>query len=91
MLIKSSQHCPLDETQSLGPPHSDIAITASPAVPITPIKPRGASRRGRREAVAAAPPRAVAMVVSRANPPTTEKLTENRNINISQFVSSGSC
>ena len=66
MLIRSSQHCPLDETQSLGPPHSDIAITASPAVPATPTRPRGASRRGRIGAVAAVPPRAVAVVVNRA-------------------------
>ena len=81
MLIKSSQHWLLAETQSLGPPHSDMAMMVSPAVPTTPTTPRGASRRGRMEAVAAGPPRAVAVVASRAKPPpTTGKLTENEII-----------
>ena len=41
----------------------------SPAVPTTPTTPRGASRRGTREAVAAWPAAAVAVVASRAKPP----------------------
>ena len=83
MLIKSSQHWLLEETQSLGPPHSDMAMMVSPAVPTTPTTPRGASSRGRMEAVAAGPPRAVAVVASRAKPPpTTGKLTENTIVNI---------
>ena len=50
----------------------------SPAVPTTPTTPRGANSRGRREAVAAWPARAVAVVASRAKPPaTTGKLTES--------------
>ena len=53
----------------MGPPHSVMAIMVSPAVPATPTKPRGASSRGRREAVAVWPARAVAVVASRAKPP----------------------
>ena len=75
MLIKSSQHWLLAETQSLGPPHSDRAMMVSPAVPTTPTTPRGASRRGRMEAVAAGPPRAVAVVASRAKPPERSSVT----------------
>ena len=45
-----------------------MAIMVSPAVPTTPTKPKGASI-GRREAAAAGPARAVAVVASRANPP----------------------
>ena len=75
------QHCPLAETQSMGPPHSCSVIMVSPAVPTTPTTPRGASSRGRIEAVAAWLPRAAAVVVSRAKPPpTTGKLTENKII-----------
>ena len=53
----------------MGPPHSCSVIIVSPAVPTTPTTPRGASRRGRREAVAAWPAAAVAVVASRAKPP----------------------
>ena len=45
-----------------------MAIMVSPAVPTTPTKPKGASI-GRREAAAAGPARAVAVVASRAKPP----------------------
>ena len=44
VLIKSSQHWRLDEIHILGPPHSDMAMMVSPAVPTTPTRPRGASR-----------------------------------------------
>ena len=53
----------------MGPPHSCSVIIVSPAVPTTPTTPRGASRRGTREAVAAWPAAAVAVVASRAKPP----------------------
>ena len=81
VLIKSSQHWLLEETQSLGPPHSDRAMMVSPAVPTTPTTPRGASSRGRMEAVAAGPPRAVAVVASRAKPPGRE-----RRVTIINFI-----
>ena len=65
----------------MGPPHSCSVIIVSPAVPTTPTTPRGASSRGRIEAVAAEPARAADVVVSRAKPPpTTGKLTENKII-----------
>ena len=63
------QHWPLAETHNMGPPHSCSVIIVSPAVPTTPTTPRGVSRRGRREAVAAWPAAAVAVVARRANPP----------------------
>ena len=62
----------------MGPPHSCSVIIVSPAVPTTPTTPRGASSRGRIEAVAAVLPRATDGAASRAKPPpTTGKLTEN--------------
>ena len=66
MLIRSSQHWLEAETQSLGPPHSDMAMMVSPAVPATPTRPKGASRRGRTGAAAGL---TRAVVASRAKPP----------------------
>ena len=64
------QHCLAEVTHINGPPHSDMALMVSPAVPTTPSTPRGASRAGRRE-------EATAVVFRRAKPPaTTGKLTE---------------
>ena len=60
-LINNIQHWPEEETQRKGPPHSARDIMVSPAAPTTPIIPRGASREGKREAVA--------VVASRAKPP----------------------
>ena len=57
-----------------------MAIMVSPAVPSTPTTPRGASR-GRREAAAAGPARAVAVVASRAKPPGRE-----RRVTIINFI-----
>ena len=69
MLSRSMQHWLEDVTHRMGPPHSCSDIMVSPAVPTTPTTPRGASSRGRREAVAAWPAAAVAVVASRAKPP----------------------
>ena len=77
MLIKKLQHWLEAETHWVGPTHSCSDIMVSPAVPTTPTTPRGASSRGRIEAVAAVLPRAADVVASRANPPlTTGKLTK---------------
>ena len=57
------------ETHWVGPTHSCSDIMVSPAVPTTPTTPRGASSRGRIEAVAAWLPRAADVVASRAKPP----------------------
>ena len=78
ILIRSPQHWFEAETHLKGPPHSCSDIMVSPAVPTTPTTPRGASSRGRIEAVAAWLPRAADVPASRAKPPdTTGKLTRN--------------
>ena len=66
MVNEREQHCPEDATQRLGPPHSDMAMMVSPAVPATPTRPKGASRRGRTGAAAGL---TRAVVASRAKPP----------------------
>ena len=72
MVSKIKQHCLAEVTHINGPPHSDMALMVSPAVPTTPSTPRGASRAGRRE-------EATAVAFRRAKPPaTTGKLTENK-------------
>ena len=68
-LINNIQHWPEEETQRKGPPHSARDIMVSPAAPTTPIIPRGASREGKREAVA--------VVASRAKPPERRKKNGN--------------
>ena len=76
-MIKKLQHWLEAEIHWVGPLHSCIDIMVSPAVPATPTTPRGASSRGRIEAVAAVLPRAADVVASRAKPP--ERRREERD------------